>query len=102
MKNAIVIIVSIILEVILISLSIPGIEIGIIPFIALLPSIFIIKYTRRYSGAFFLGWLVGVATLFVGFNWLTYTIDTFSGKAFADWLAYPIFILFCIVFNGHN
>ncbi len=99
MKNAIVIIVSIILEVILISLSIPGIEIGIIPFIALLPSIFIIKYTRRYSGAFFLGWLVGVATLFVGFNWLTYTIDTFSGKAFADWLAYPIFILFCIVFS---
>ncbi len=81
------------------SLSIPNIEIGILPFIALLPSFFIIRYTKTYKGAFFLGWVVGITGVFSGYNWLIHTITTFGGSSIPDWLATPIFLLYCIVFS---
>lgn len=83
----------------ILSLSIPNIEVGIIPYIALIPSFFIIKYTKTYKGAFFLGWVVGITGVFFGFNWLIHTITTFGGTSIPNWSSYPIFILYCIVFS---
>ena len=70
-----------IIEGFVLSLSLPNVEIGIIPFIALVPSFFIIKYAKTYKGAFFLGWIVGITFVFFSFNWLIYPIDTLIGGA---------------------
>ncbi len=98
MKKLIFLVLSIVTGYIL-SLSIPNIEIGIIPFIALIPIIYIIKHTRTLKGAFLLGWLTGFILLVFGFNWLIHTITTFKGPSIPDFLIYPIFILFCLVFS---
>ncbi len=80
------------------SLSFPNIEIGIIPFILFIPTLFAIRYIKTYKGAFFYGWIVGISGIFFGFIWLTYTINNFGGSAIPPIASYPIFLLYCIVF----
>lgn len=83
----------------LMSLSFPNIEIGIIPFIMFIPSLFIIKYTKNYRESFLIGWLVGISTLFFGYNWIQYTIGTFGGTSLPGWSIPLIFLLYCIFFS---
>ncbi len=98
MKNLVLLLLSITSGFIL-SLSIPNIEIGLIPFISLIPTIYLIKHTRTYKGAFFLGWITGFTFLAFGFDWLIHTINTFKGSSIPDFFVYPIFILYCLVFS---
>lgn len=79
--------------------SIPSIEIGIMPFIVFIPSLFIIRYTKTYKGAFILGWISGLIMYIIGFNWF---IDAFSdvmGLSQDSVLNYIALILFSLVYS---
>lgn len=95
----IILLVLAIVEGFLLSLSIPNVEIGLLPFISFLPTFFIIRYTKTYKGAFFIGWVVGIFGLLFGFNWLIYTVDTFGGASFSNVMAFFVFLLYCIFFS---
>ncbi len=95
----IILIVLAIVEGFVLSLSIPNFEIGLLPFISFLPTFFIIRYTKTYKGAFFIGWIVGISGVFFGFNLLIYTVDTFGGEAFSNVMASFVFLLYCVFFS---
>ncbi len=83
----------------LLSILLPNIEVGILPFIVLLPSYFIIKYVKTYKGAFFIGWITGFVFLAFSLSWIITPVKMFSGTTFPNWLLYPLFILFCLIFS---
>lgn len=98
MRKLILILIAVV-EGFLLSLLLPNIEIGILPFIVLLPSYFLIKYAKTYKGAFFLGWITGFTLLCFSLNWITFPMALLGGVALPNWTIYPLFVLLCLIFS---